>query len=63
MRPPNPATPVGENDQAAEMTTTSSAISHSPRVTRNHASSPGCLRRDIRPALVPARNTKVGAQK
>ena len=55
--------PVGANDQVMEMTRTSRTSSHRPRVNRNDASSVGLLRRAISPALVPARNTNVGAQK
>ena len=55
--------PVGANDTTVEITNTSSTISHRPRASRNRASSAGGRRRAISPALVPARNTKVGAQK
>ena len=63
VRPPSSAMPIGANDAAVEMTRTSTTISHRPRSTRNRARSDGLLRCAIRPALTPARNTNVGAQK
>ena len=54
---------LGAKDAAVEITRISRITSHNPRSSKNRASSEGLLRRAIRPALVPARNTKVGAQK
>ena len=45
------------------MTSASISISQAPRENRKRPSSDRLLRATMRPALVPARNTKVGAQK
>lgn len=52
----------GEGDPV-EMITTSTNSSHKPRFIRKAPSSAGFFRAVIRPAEVPARNTKAGAQK
>ena len=63
VRPPSGSMPPGANVVAVEITKISMRMSHTPRVSRNHASSRGDLRATMSPALVPDRNTNTGAQK